>query len=136
MAASGAIKLIDVTQYSSGAALDGIWDIPTGATGAIFCVKITNSAIPDTLAPLISGKDEVTGTYYALWGPSAIGGDGTFIYVVYPAVGLVPGVGSGITEIISNISVPPKGKFAFGTFPGEPFDAKVSMTVYYERDDD
>lgn len=129
MAVSGAIKLLDFTAVTATQTSND-WELPEGALGAIFVLRlptVTPGATGATL--LIYGKDELTGTYYELNAtPTAVNATGTFVYVIFPGAGTTPGAGSGLTAITDTCPIPPKGHVVFSRTDGT-FTGTVSMTI-------
>jgi len=130
MAATGATKLLQVTGATTTAlGTTPDWELPAGASGAIFEVKVSNSSGFTTgFTVRIQGKDEVTGDYYQINPtPTAIAANGSFYYVIYPAAATTPGTGSDLTQISATMFIPPKGRVVCNRVDGT-YDLIISMT--------
>jgi len=126
--ATGATKLLSLAAATADTT-SADWNLPWGATGAIFVLDLTAVTPGATGATFrIQGKDETSGKYYQINAtPAAVNATGTTVYVVYPSAGTVPGSGSGITAVTNTCFLPPTGNVVFKVTDGT-FTGTVSMT--------
>lgn len=127
---SGATKLLDVSAVITTALMTSVdWELPWGATGAIFVVDVTTLGSPTSGGTFrIQGKDETTGKYYQINAtPAAITATGTYVYVVYPSAVSPPGSGSDIAAVTNASFIPPKGRVLINRVDGT-WTVIISMT--------
>lgn len=77
--------------------------------GCMIVVDMTTvGGSPATGATIrIEGYDTVSGKYFQLnTTPAGITAAGTYVYVIYPGAGIVPGSGSGITQVTDTTGLP------------------------------
>lgn len=130
MATTGTNKLLAATAVATTAAgTTADWpDLPEGATGAIFHVKIASqSGLSTGFLVQIQNKDEVTGEYYTLHAAfTAITANGDKYYVVYPS-GSATAAGGDITAIVNYVPLTPKGRVVCVRTDGT-YDLTITMT--------
>lgn len=77
--------------------------------GCMIVVDMTTvGGAPGTGATIrIQGYDKTSNKYFQLnTTPAGITAVGTYVYVVYPGAGIVPGAGSGITQVTDTTGLP------------------------------